>query len=102
MRKYTIYDRWTMRYAHKGLLDAISRLPQGSYPSQVTKADIAHIVGTMSHREISMMLKAPGLDAALSEVFDTPSGHGHAAAAVHAHDLTGRDDSRPPAKKFVL
>merc|ERR1711871_539193 len=90
------HDRWAMRNAHKTLLDVISRLPQGSYPSHVTKSDITHILGTMSHREISIMLKAPGLEAALSEVFNTPSGR--AAAAVHAHKSTDNGGSHRPKK----
>ena len=67
-------DMWALRRRHKGLLPAVDALPEGSYPPDLTKADVALILGTMSRHSVAALLAHPGgLQAQLGGVFSDRS-----------------------------
>ena len=91
------YDRWIMRTRNAALLGEISAVPRNCYPQCMTDVEVAHAIGTMSRREITIMLEQPGLEAALHSVFHVGSdGHkgGTDTSSVAGHH------ARP--KKLVL
>ena len=93
-----LHDRWAMRQGHREVAAAVSALPQGSYPPHMADVDVAHALSTMSQREVAFMLKTPGLEAALSEVFGRPTGSvGEDASGLES---SGKAQSRRP--KLIL
>eukprot|EP00936_MAST-01D_sp_MAST-1D-sp1_P001211 g1211.t1 len=63
------HDQWMTRKKNVALASAIDTLPGGLLPPSMSSVDVAHAVSTMNQREIKAMLKKPGLEAALLEVF---------------------------------
>ena len=51
-------------------MEAIEALPPAALPPHMTSVEVAHAIGTMSQRDIRVMLKNPGLEAALRVVVD--------------------------------
>ena len=108
-------DMWALRRKHKDLVSAVDALPEGSYPPDLTKADVALIVGTMSRRSLATVLEHPGgLEAELGGVFSdgsekvpgdkpVPATHVNDGRARNAEpDAVSQMSTKPNTKKWLL